>query len=163
MLVENTSKYAHAITVSKMMAGLARFLGENEEEWRLVGLLHDLDYDLVREDMSKHGAVAAEKLSGKLPETCLHAIKAHDYRAGFKPRSHLDKALIAADSLADLLEKMQKTSEQISANKLCEEFERFSADKPWFKNNVLECEKMGLSLSEFFELCLKSLRESKDK
>ena len=159
-LIENTTKHPHSIAVSKMMAALAKFFGENEEEWRLVGLLHDLDYDLIRRDMRKHGVAAAEKLSGKLPEHCLYAIKAHDYRTCFKPRSKLDKALVAVDSLASLLEKMGKTSEQLSVNELYEEFERFSADNPWFRNNVLECEKIGVTLSKFLELCIKSLKES---
>jgi predicted hydrolase (HD superfamily) len=110
--------------------------------------------------MSKHGAVAAEKLSGKLPENCLYTIKAHDYRTGFKPRSRLDKALIAVDSLASLLEK---ASEKLSVNELCEEFERFSANRPWFRANVLECKKMGMTLSEFLELCLKSMKEGRPR
>ena len=68
-------------------------------------MLHDLDYDEVREDMRKHGVAAAEKLMGKLPEEAIHAIKANDYRTGFKPKRRLDKALIAADSAAVLMDK----------------------------------------------------------
>jgi len=89
------------------MKKLSEKLSENSLEWELVGLLHDLDFDEVRSDMSKHGVVAAEKLKGKLPEHCLYAIKAHDYRTGFKPQSRLDKALIAVDSLAVLMNKAQ--------------------------------------------------------
>ncbi|MDI6856628.1 MAG: HD domain-containing protein, partial [Candidatus Thermoplasmatota archaeon] len=50
-LVRGTSKYAHALMVSCIMGELARALNENEREWMLVGLLHDLDYDKVKNDM----------------------------------------------------------------------------------------------------------------
>jgi hypothetical protein len=110
-LIRNTSKYAHALIASIIMRGLARFLREDERAWELVGLLHDLDFDEVRDDMSRHGVVASERLRGRLPEDCLYAIKAHDYRTGLKPKSRLDKVLIAADSLAVLIEKMGKKAE----------------------------------------------------
>ena len=103
-LVENTSKFKHSLFVSCIMAKMAKKLGENEFEWRIVGLLHDLDYDLVKGDMSKHGVTASRILSGKLSEEALYAIKAHDHRAGFTPRSLLDRSLIAADALANFTE-----------------------------------------------------------
>jgi predicted hydrolase (HD superfamily) len=72
-LVLNTSKYAHVLIASAIMCKLAARLGENSREWELVGLLHDLDFDEVGGDMSKHGLVAAERLVGKLSEKCLYA------------------------------------------------------------------------------------------
>jgi putative nucleotidyltransferase with HDIG domain len=60
-LIRKTSKYVHALTVACMMGELANTLGENGREWRLAGLLHDLDYDEIRNDMRKHGVAATEK------------------------------------------------------------------------------------------------------
>jgi putative nucleotidyltransferase with HDIG domain len=68
-LVKGTSKYSHALIVSCMMKELAKALNENEVEWMLVGLLHDLDYDIVKNDMKMHGVVAAKMLEAKLPES----------------------------------------------------------------------------------------------
>lgn len=59
--VERTSRFQHALIASAIMRKLAQKLGENEGSWELVGLLHDLDYDLVQGDMTKHGVVASEK------------------------------------------------------------------------------------------------------
>lgn len=111
--VRNTSKYTHALVVSAIMSKLAARLNENSQEWELVGLLHDLDYDEVRSDISKHGVVAAERLKDKLPDDCLYAIKAHNYRTGYKPRTKLDIALIATDSGYS----NRKNSEKISGIK----------------------------------------------
>jgi putative nucleotidyltransferase with HDIG domain len=44
-LIKNTSKYSHALIVSVIMAEMAEKLNENVKLWKVVGLLHDLDYD----------------------------------------------------------------------------------------------------------------------
>lgn len=155
-LVRNSSKYDHVMRVSAIMKALARSLGEDVQEWRLVGLLHDLDYDEIGVDMSRHGVVAAEKLKGKLPEHCLYAIKAHDYRTEFKPENRLDKALVAVDAVAIVVERSWRTIEQLDATMLSEEVERASVSQPWFRDNVLLCRALGLDVNEFLRLCLAS-------
>jgi len=90
-LIEGSSKRYHSVLSAKLMRILARTFHEDEGEWELVGLLHDLDHDLVHGDMSRHGMVAAEMLKGKLSESCLHAIRAHDRRTGVEPQGILDE------------------------------------------------------------------------
>jgi len=156
-LVLNTSKYAHALIASAIMSKLAARLGENSREWELVGLLHDLDFDEVGGDMSKHGVVAAERLVGKLPEKCLYAIKAHDYRTGFKPNSRLDNALMAVDSLSLLIEKALKRRQKLNVETLETILTNISSEQPWHKTNITKCREMGLSTGEFLELGISSL------
>jgi putative nucleotidyltransferase with HDIG domain len=107
-LIKNTSKYSHALLVSAIMVEIAKKLNEDVGLWEIVGLLHDIDYDEVKGNMQRHGIVATEKLKGRIPNDAIHAIKAHDHRTEFKPKSRLDKALIAADSMAALIEKLGK-------------------------------------------------------
>lgn len=156
-LMKSSSKLFHAVMVSTLMSDLAEKLDENKQEWWLVGLLHDMDYDETKNAMSKHGLIAAEKLKGRLSEYCLHAIKTHDHGAGVEPQSRLDKALIATDSLANLIERMGKTHESLTVEGLQTELNRISSNQPWFRNNILMCAEIGLDLAEFFQLCLKSL------
>jgi len=153
-LVNNCSKYSHLLLASKLMKRLAEKLGEDSLEWELVGLLHDLDFDEVRNDMSKHGVLAAERLKDKLPEHCVYAIKAHDYRAGFKPKSRLDKALIAVDSLSVLMEEAQEEFQEPDKQDFKDKLERLSFEEPWHKSNIQKCKEFGLSIDEFFELAL---------
>ena len=160
-LIRNKGKHGHAIVVSKIMEELARVLGENVEEWKIVGLLHDLDYDETRNDPHKHGTVAAEKLKRKLPEHCIHAIKAHDSRTGLKAESKLDKALIASDSLANLIEKMDKTSDDLNVTILRAELKKVSLKKTWFRNNIWQCREFGVRLDDFLRLGLKYIKENK--
>jgi len=154
-LVRNTSKYAHACVVSAIMSKLATRLNENSQEWELVGLLHDLDFDEVKNGVGKHGVVAVERLKDGLPDDCLYAIKAHDYRTGCKPKSKLDKALIATDSLAILVEKILEKTQELTVETLRAKLEKISLNQPWHESNILKCEEIGISVDEFFRLCVK--------
>ena len=161
-MIKNTSKYSHSLMVSAIMRRLAERLGENAEEWEIVGLLHDLDYDHIRNDMSRHGIVASEILKGKLPETCLYAIKCHDYRTGFKPKSRLDKALIIADTLVAVAEKINE-NEELEPEKMKEGIRRLSKNQPWIKDNLRKIEELGLKRNEVLNLvtsCLKKMRKT---
>jgi len=156
-LVERTSKRQHALLTSTIMCKLAQRLGEDEKGWEIVGLLHDLDYDLVRGDMAKHGVVAVEILADKLPYESLYAIKSHDYRTGFKPRSRMDIALILADTLSIIVERVD-TSGELSIQRIEGEIERISAERPWYKNNLQKAGVLGLEASEILQLGIESVR-----
>lgn len=149
-MIKKTSKYPHALVVSSILCKLAEKLGEDKGKWKIVGLLHDLDYNKVRDDVSKHGVVANQLLEGKLPPDCLYAIRSHDYRSGFKPKSKLDKGLIIADSLAVVIEKMK--SKKLSLEKIKEEIKMISKEKPWIKANIMKCEEVGVNLNQLLQI-----------
>ncbi len=157
-LVKHTSKFEHVMVVASIMAGVAGRLGENVDRWWLVGLLHDLDFDETKSDRTRHGVVAAERLSERLPADCLYAIRAHDYRTGFPPVGLLDVALMAVDSLAVLMGDVGKGSDDVTEELLQAKMGQALKEKPWLKRNILQCEKLGLSLAEFLKTGLDQAR-----
>ncbi|GAI01106.1 unnamed protein product, partial [marine sediment metagenome] len=52
--VENENLIKHMLATEAIMLALARRLGEDEEEWGLTGLLHDIDMELTEGDMNIH-------------------------------------------------------------------------------------------------------------
>jgi len=158
-LIEKASKYSHSLDVSAILGKLAERLGENKTKWEIVGLLHDLDYDQVRDNMKRHGVVASEVLRDKLPGDCLYAIKSHDHRTGFKPKGKLDTALIIADSLAVIIERI-KNRETLSVENLRREIEGISDKAPWHRENLLKCEEISLSLPELLKLTVEAFRKN---
>jgi len=135
-LLEGSSKYSHSILVLKIMRVLARRFGEDEDEWELVGLLHDLDYDLVQGDMSQHGIKASEALRGKLSERSLQAIRAHDHRTGIEPKTLLDESLVFADSLAVFAED-HPFDASADTSVIEDELREEAKVKPWISDNIL--------------------------
>jgi len=149
-LISSSSKREHLLLVAALMKQLARRLGEDENEWQLVGLLHDLDYDQTVRDRSKHGMLAASQLEGRLPERCLHAIRSHDFRTGVRPESRLDLALISSDALINFLSR--RGHQRLASDQAMKEIETESIERPWIKDDILGCRKFGIEPAEYIRL-----------
>jgi putative nucleotidyltransferase with HDIG domain len=101
---QSDSLRKHMLAVEAAMRSYARKLGENEEKWGIVGLLHDFDYERWP-DPPNHPLKGSEILTQHgYPDDVIYAIKSHaDYLTDC-PRVHLiDKALYACDELTGLI------------------------------------------------------------
>ena len=95
----------HALTVEGVMRWYANELGYSDEAdfWAIVGLLHDIDFELYPE---QHCKKAPELLrQGGVSEEMIHAIVSHGYGlcADVKPELEMEKVLFAADELTGLI------------------------------------------------------------
>jgi putative nucleotidyltransferase with HDIG domain len=103
--VTDPSLVRHMLAVEAALRAYARKLGEDEERWGVVGLLHDFDYERWP-DPPDHPLKGSEILRQRgYPEDVIYAILSHaDYLADRYPRVHLlDRALYACDELAGLI------------------------------------------------------------
>lgn len=94
----------HAETVSKVMGEIAREADpENVDFWRVVGMLHDIDFECWPE---QH-CVKADELLHELDvdEDVIHAVVSHGYGicADVKPEKYMEKILFATDELTGLI------------------------------------------------------------
>lgn len=95
----------HALTVEGAMRYFARNLGyaEQEDFWGLVGLLHDLDFEMYpTEHCLKSQEIMRE--SG-IDEAIIHATASHGYNltVDIKPEHEMEKVLYACDELTGLI------------------------------------------------------------
>ena len=95
----------HALTVEGVMRWYANELGHGDEAdfWGIVGLLHDIDFELYPE---AHCVKAPELLrEGGVSEEMIHAIVSHGYGicVDVKPENEMDKVLFASDELTGLI------------------------------------------------------------
>ena len=90
----------HAMAVEAAVRGYARRFGENEEQWGVVGLLHDFDYERWPTP-ENHPFRGVEILRGKgYPEWVMRAILSHADYSGVPRESLLEKTLFACDEMA---------------------------------------------------------------
>jgi len=90
----------HMLAVEASLRGYARKWGENEEEWAVVGLLHDFDYERWP-DAGNHPFRGVEILKEKgYPEWVTRAILSHADYSGVARESKLEKALYACDEMS---------------------------------------------------------------
>ena len=101
----------HAYTVEAVMKWFAGELGyqEQEEYWGIVGLLHDIDFELYP---TEHCLKAPELLrEGGVSEDIIHAVVSHGYgitiecgvTLDVEPVHEMEKVLFAIDELTGLI------------------------------------------------------------
>jgi putative nucleotidyltransferase with HDIG domain len=103
--VTDPSLVRHCLAVEAAMRAYARKLGEDEETWGVVGLLHDFDYERWP-NPPDHPLKGSEILRQRgYPEEVITAILSHaDYLSDRYPRVRpIEKALYACDELAGLI------------------------------------------------------------
>jgi putative nucleotidyltransferase with HDIG domain len=95
---------AHMLAVEAAMEAYARKYNEDVNTWRIVGLLHDFDYERWPNppDHPLQGAAILQQHG--YPDEVIYAIKSHaDYLEDCPRRSRLDKTLYACDELAGFI------------------------------------------------------------
>ena len=97
---QSESLRKHMLAVEASVRGYARLWGENEEEWGLVALLHDFDYERWP-DLENHPFRGVEILIAKgYPEWVTRAILSHAEYSGVPRQSRLEHTLYACDEMS---------------------------------------------------------------
>lgn len=104
--LEDSPRARHSQAVAGFLGQLAARLDEDRELWAATGLLHDIDFEVTRDQPHRHGLVAADWLVGRLPAAGLDAISSHDHRSGVTSTTRLARALKCADALAVVVETL---------------------------------------------------------
>jgi putative nucleotidyltransferase with HDIG domain len=146
------------------MRALARRFGEDEEEWGLAGLLHDIDMELTEGDMNTHsrlGADLARELGAS--EAAAHAILCHNQAHGIPLETKLDKALYCADPLTGLitaaaLVRQDKKLAGVEATSVKKRFKEKSFAAGASREQISQCSEIGLELDQFLELGLEAMK-----
>ena len=166
--VENKNLVKHMLATEAIMRALAKHLGEDEEEWGLTGLLHDIDVELTGQDMSTHSKLGAD-LARELGASAsmAHAILCHNEAHGVPRETKLDKALFCADPLTGLitaaaLVRPDKKLAGLEAKSVLKRFKEKSFAAGAGREQISQCSELGLELDEFVELGLQAMQEIAD-
>jgi len=162
--IENQNMLKHMLATEAIMRALARRFGEDEEEWGLTGLLHDIDMELTEGDMSTHsklGADLARELGAS--EAMAHAILCHNQAHGIPRESNLDKALFCADPLtgliiATVLVRPDKKLAGVEAKSVRKKFKEKSFAAGANREQIAQCAELGIELDQFLALGLEAMK-----
>jgi len=162
--VTNPNLIKHMLATEAVMRSLSRRLGEDEEEWGLAGLVHDIDVELTQDDFSRHGRLGAELARELgLSERICHAVLAHNEVHGVPRESLLDKALYCADPVTGLIVAAalvlpDKKLSGLTLSSLLKRFKekRFAAGAS--REQISLCRELGLELEEFLSLSLEAMQ-----
>ena len=93
----------HALAVEAVMRHMAAKEGSDAEKWGLVGLIHDLDFEMYPDEhCAKTGEILLEQ---GWPEEIIHAAVSHGWGicSDVKPESPMEITLYAIDELTGLV------------------------------------------------------------
>ena len=97
---QNESLLKHALAVEAAMRAYAGTLGGDAEEWGVVGLIHDFDYERYPSAEAGHAIKGAVILREKgYPEHIVKAVQSHADYSGVPRETPMEKALFACDEL----------------------------------------------------------------
>jgi putative nucleotidyltransferase with HDIG domain len=162
--VKNENLVKHMLAAEAIMRALARRFGENEEEWGMAGLLHDIDVEITNADLAVHskpGAEMAKQLGAS--ETVCHAILVHNEAHGVPCTTLMDKALFCADPLTGLitagaLVRPDKKLANVEAKSIRKRFKEKSFAAGANREQIATCSGIGLELDAFIELGLEAMK-----
>ena len=162
--VENKNLVKHMLATEAIMRALARRFGEDEKEWGLTGLLHDIDVELTGGDMNTHSKLGADLARDMgASEAMAHAILCHNDAHGILLETKLDKALFCADPLTGLitaaaLVRPDKKLAGVEASSVRKRFKEKSFAAGANREQISRCSEIELELDEFIELGLEAMQ-----
>ena len=162
--VENANLIKHMLATEAIMRALAKRLGEDEEEWGLTGLLHDIDVELTQGDMHTHSKLGAD-LAGELGanKAVVHAILCHNEAHGIPRETKLDKALFCVDPLTGLitaaaLVRPDKKLASLEAKSVIKKFKQKGFAAGANRQQITQCGEIGIEFDQFIELGLTAMK-----
>jgi len=172
---QQESDWNHYLESEAIMRALAERFGEDVEYWGMIGLLHDVDWALTRNNWEEHSIKAAGILKEKGFDSRFigivqsHACGLNEIPAlkDKKRESKIEHALAAAETITGIiyayaLMRGRKISD-MEVSGLKKKFKDKAFAQNCSREIIREIEKTGLSLDEFFKIAIDAIKGIKEK
>lgn len=156
----------HAETVEGVMRYFAQELGYGAEAdfWALVGLLHDLDFEMWPEEHCRKSQELMREAG--LEERLIHATASHGYglTVDIKPEHEMEKVLFACDELTGLigaavLMRPSKSVQDFEVKSLKKKFKDKKFAAGCSRDVIMQgAEMLGWELDTLFERTILAMR-----
>ena len=158
----------HALAVEAAVRGYARMAGANEDEWGLVALLHDFDYERYP-TAADHPFRGCEELRRRgYPEWVMKAILSHANYSGVPRETPLEHTLFACDEMAGFvtaaaLVRPSKSVLDLEPASVIKRMKDKAFARAVSRDDLrLGAEELGLPLDQHAANVIASLREQAD-
>jgi uncharacterized protein len=172
---QEKSDMNHYLESEAIMRALAERFDEDVEYWGMVGLLHDVDWSLTKDDLERHCVEAEEVLGEKgFDDEFIKIVQSHGYGLDIIPdlkekkrTKKIEHALVAAETLTGLiyayaLMRGGKISD-MKVKGLKKKFKSAAFAANCNRELIREIVETGLELSEFFEISIGAVDRIRDE
>jgi len=164
--ITNLNLIRHNVAVGFIMKALAVKFGENQDDWELAGMLHDLDWEKTKDDFKQHTVVTREILQKTdLKSEIINAIYVHNWVHNLKPESLLEKTLYCVEELSGLitaaaLVQPDKKLASVMPESVLKKFKQKSFAAGVNREIILLCkEYINMDLEELVKIALNAMKE----
>ena len=163
--IEKTYLLNHMLAVEACMKKIAAYLNEDIIDWGLAGLLHDIDYEITKDNPEKHGLLGGEMLRKHgIKDSIIYAVESHSSHSQQERESLMAKALYAIDPLSGLLIAATLMTPDKKLSSLTTPFvlkrfkeKRFAAGAN--RDQIKTCESWGMPLEKLIDLSVAAMQE----
>lgn len=168
--VKNEKMIQHCLASEVVMRALAIRLNQDVEKWGLAGLLHDLDVEITNADSYIHGKKSVEILSElNVDKDIIDSIMMHnEVSAGIPRTTQFQHALAAGETITGLIFATtyvypDKKIASIKTSSVVKRMKERNFAATVKRENILECEKIGIPINEFAEIAINAMRQISDQ
>lgn len=154
----------HALSVEGVMRYMAQKCGEDPEKWGIIGLIHDLDWEMYPEQHCKKTREILEE--NNWPDDYIRAVMSHGWNivTDIEPLTLLEKTLYAIDELTGLV----ATSALVRPSRSVMDIKVKSVKKKWndkrfaagVDRSIIEngAAMLGVEITDLIEDCIMGMR-----
>ncbi|NMB35496.1 MAG: HDIG domain-containing protein [Firmicutes bacterium] len=163
--IQDDALIKHSLAVEAVMAHFAEKFGEKDpEKWRVVGLIHDLDYEKYPDE---HCIKTREILEDEgWPEDYIRAVQSHGWKicSDVEPKEKMEKVLYTIDELTGLI----AASALVRPSRSIMDLKARSVKKKWKQKNFAAgvnreviaegAELLGMDLTEIIQETIRGMQ-----
>jgi uncharacterized protein len=165
---KDKSDMIHYLESEAIMGALAKEFGEDEAYWKMLGLLHDVDWGLTKENHALHCTMAPDILKqAGFDDRFIQIVLSHGYGwdvSDLKDKKRTEKvefALAASETVTGLIHAyaiLRKGLEGMEVSGVKKRMKEKSFAKNVNRDIIMESEKLGITLDRFLEIAIKALQ-----
>jgi putative nucleotidyltransferase with HDIG domain len=154
----------HALAVETCVAAYARKLGEDEEKWSAVALLHDFDWE-IHPQLPDHPIKGEPILAARgVDPEIRRAVLSHASHTGVARVTQLEKTLFACDELAGFITaisyvKPHRSVFEVDVASVKKKMKDKAFARSVNRQEIVEgARELGAPLEEHIDFCVKAMQ-----
>lgn len=181
--MQNTNLRRHCAGVGFAMAGIYEYLKannwkkdspDNVETWEVLGILHDSDYEITKDNWNKHTLLTLDWLEQEgieKSDPLYLAIQSHNNKITNlrDPQTQMEWALECVDELtgfivAVALVRPDKKLNSVKLSSITKKWKQKAFAPGVHREQIEQCiEKLGIPLETFIQITLKSMQDRSEE
>lgn len=161
--VKNENLRRHCLAVGATMKALAQKLGGDPDEWEILGIIHDSDWEECKDTPEKHTVLTLERIQD---ERFVHALKSHNTRHTHlaELEGPMEWALECCDELTGFIVACSlvlpsKKISDLTVESILKKFPKKEFARAVDRSQIAQCEeKLGIKLPDFVQIALTAMQ-----